>query len=240
MQTFFGRILTSITDQQEKVQDLFGRVHASYDMMNDVMSLRTHRLWKRSFINRLPMRSNMRVLDLAAGTGDIALGIWKHFKPLRPAITLCDPTYAMLNQAWGRAVNCGWLDAAFVCARAEALPFPDASYDGVTCAFGVRNMANRAEAFQNIATILKPGGWFHMLEFHPPTSRLESEYINNIVPWFGEKLANDRAAYQYLADSIHMFPQPDALVSELEAAGFSSVNYRTLGPVAIHMCVKRP
>lgn len=233
-QTFFGKILTSISDQQERVHDVFKRVHGHYDLMNDVMSFGTHRLWKRSFMARLPFQPHQNVLDLACGTGDIAIGLWRRFKTLGIQVTLCDPNYAMLEQAWKRAADCGWLDADFVCARAEELPYAGETFHGATCAFGVRNMGNRSAGLRNILRTLQKGGWFHMLEFHPPTGALTKAYVDHCVPLLGSFIAADRDAYAYLAESIETFVPPEEMACELTEAGFSDVGYRSLGPVSIH------
>lgn len=233
-QTFFGKILMSASEQQERVHDVFQRVHSRYDFMNDVMSIGMHRLWKRSFIGSLPIRINNHILDLACGTGDIAIGIWQRFKALFVDVSLCDPTYMMLEQAWQRTVNQGWLDASIACARAESLPYAPQTFHGVTCSFGVRNMSNRGESFREIYRVLHKEGWFYMLEFHPPSSPLSRSYIENVIPWMGDILAQNRNAYAYLADSIATFAAPDELVEELQNAGFCKVDYRSLGPVSIH------
>lgn len=233
-QTLFGKIIMSVTEQQEHVHDVFRRVHHRYDFMNDVMSLGTHRLWKRSFIAGLPVQLYNHVLDLACGTGDIGIGVWKRFKPLFVQVSLCDPSYSMLEVAWQRVVDQGWLDSSIVCARAESLPYPPEVFHGVTSSFGVRNMGDRKQSFREIYRVLQNNGWFHMLEFHPPASPISRAYIENIVPWMGEFVAHDRDAYAYLADSIATFATPDELVEELEHAGFRQVGYRSLGPVSIH------
>lgn len=233
-QTFFGKIIMSVEEQQERVHNVFQRVHNRYDFMNDAMSFGMHRLWKRSFIAGLPAHINNHILDLACGTGDIALGMWQRFKPLSIQISLCDPTYSMLEQAWQRTVNHGWLDAPITCARAEALPYSPATFHGVTCSFGVRNMGNRGQSFREIHRILHDGGWFYILEFHPPSSPISRTYIENIIPWLGDVLAQEHDAYAYLADSIATFATPDELAEELCQAGFNKVGYRSLGPVSIH------
>lgn len=233
-QTFFGKILTSVSDQQERVHDIFKRVHGRYDLMNDVMSFGTHRMWKRSFVARLPVKPHQRILDLACGTGDIAIGIWKRFKALDVHISLCDPNYDMLEQAWKRVADEGWLDAGFVCAQAEELPYANESFQGVTCAFGVRNMGNRGVSLRQIHRVMQKGGWFHMLEFHSPSSPITRAYVQYCVPWLGSMVADDRDAYAYLAESIETFATPTEMAEELSEAGFRDVGYRSLGPISIH------
>jgi demethylmenaquinone methyltransferase/2-methoxy-6-polyprenyl-1,4-benzoquinol methylase len=158
------------------VSDLFSRVSNQYDVMNDVMSFGLHRCWKKSFIEKLALKPNMKILDVAGGTGDIAIRIAKDKAYLAPQVTVCDLTYDMVCQGKDKAINAGVLGIRWHIGNAEKLPYADASFDRVTIAFGLRNVTNKDAALNEMARVLKPGGTLSCLEFSPPNGPLKPLY----------------------------------------------------------------
>ncbi|MBT3536158.1 MAG: class I SAM-dependent methyltransferase [Rhodospirillaceae bacterium] len=236
--TDFGFEQIPPEEKTARVRGVFNSVASRYDLMNDVMSGGLHRLWKAAFITWLRPRRNMRLLDLAGGTGDIA------FRFLRAGggtVAVADINLEMLlvgqerarKQRLGGAIE--WL-----CANGEVLPIPDSSMDVVTCAFGIRNMTDKSAALAEIHRILKPGGRFMCLEFSrlalPGLEKLYDKYSFEVVPQLGRLVANDEASYRYLAESIRTFPDQDAFADMISHAGFSKVKYRNLagGIAAMH------
>lgn len=225
------------------VRGLFSRVADHYDVMNDVMSFGLHRSWKKALVQALDIRPNMDILDVAGGTGDISIGIAKTMGYLHPKITVCDLTYDMLAQGRKKAINQGLIDVMWHNGNAEQLPYPDASFDRVTIAFGLRNVTNKELAISEIARVLKPGGMFFCLEFSPPEGPLKplyDLYSFNIIPMIGKILAKDREAYQYLVESIRQFPKPGTLNNTILAHGFSKSSYQkwTSGIVYLHQSIR--
>ena len=221
------------------VSDLFSRVSNQYDVMNDVMSFGLHRCWKKSFIEKLALKPNMKILDVAGGTGDIAIRIAKDKAYLAPQVTVCDLTYDMVCQGKDKAINAGVLGIRWHIGNAEKLPYADASFDRVTIAFGLRNVTNKDAALNEMARVLKPGGTLSCLEFSPPNGPLKplyDLYSFKIIPWIGEQVAKDRDAYQYLVESIRQFPEPSILREMILNQGFSTCNYeKWMGSiVALH------
>jgi len=225
------------------VSDLFSRVSNQYDVMNDVMSFGLHRCWKKSFIEKLALKSNMKILDVAGGTGDIAIRIAKDKAYLAPQVTVCDLTYDMVCQGKDKAVNAGVLGIRWHIGNAEKLPYADASFDRVTIAFGLRNVANKDAALNEMARVLKPGGTLSCLEFSPPEGALKpfyDLYSFKIIPWVGERIAKNREAYQYLVESIRQFPKPSILREMILNHGFSTCIYEkwTGGIVVLHQAMR--
>ena len=225
------------------VSDLFSRVSNQYDVMNDVMSFGLHRCWKKSFIEKLALKPNMKILDVAGGTGDIAIRIAKDKAYLAPQVTVCDLTYDMVCQGKDKAVNAGVLGIRWHIGNAEKLPYADASFDRVTIAFGLRNVANKDAALNEMARVLKPGGTLSCLEFSPPEGALKpfyDLYSVKIIPWVGERIAKNREAYQYLVESIRQFPKPSILREMILNHGFSTCIYEkgTGGIVALHQAMR--
>jgi demethylmenaquinone methyltransferase/2-methoxy-6-polyprenyl-1,4-benzoquinol methylase len=227
------------------VGQVFDSVAGRYDIMNDLMSGGLHRIWKQALIGWLNPIPDMRLIDVAAGTGDIAFRAMEKTASVtggdQGSIVICDPNEAMLGIARRRAIDRGYLQGvSFACARAEALPQADASADACTISFGLRNVTDRAAALSEMRRILGIGGHFLCLEFSPKVlpllAPLYDAYSHRILPWLGEHVAGDREAYQYLAESIRRFPEPETLAREMSDAGFGNVRYRTLsgGIVAIH------
>lgn len=225
------------------VHGLFSRVSNRYDLMNDVMSLGLHRRWKKDFINALALKPNMQILDLAGGTGDIAIRIVLKKNYLEPCVTVCDLTYDMMYQGKNKAIDTGVLNIKWHVGNAERLPYADASFDRVTIAFGLRNITNKSLALGEIARVLKPGGMLFCLEFLPPENFLKplyDAYSFHVIPWIGEHIAKDREAYQYLVESIRQFPKPDILSDIILNQGFSTCAYKkwTGSIVALHYAVR--
>lgn len=216
------------------VRGVFERVAARYDLMNDVMSLGVHRLWKRALIDWLNPRPGWRVLDVAGGTGDVAFRIAARAGPTT-RVTVIDPNEHML--AVGRARAAAQADAAagsvaWLCAAAEALPLPDRGADAYTVAFGLRNAVDLDRALAEAFRVLKPGGRFLCLEFTgvtlPGLDALYDAYSFHVIPRLGRWIARDEAAYRYLVDSIRQFPDQDSFAGRIRAAGFGQVRFRNL------------
>lgn len=226
------------------VTDIFRRVASNYDLMNDVMSFGIHRWWKDQFIQRISPKSEEKFLDVAGGTGDIALRLLHKIAP-KTDIIISDINPAMLEQGRARAIDQGVIKGLqWSCATAENLPFPNASFDVYTIAFGLRNVTDKEAALKEAFRVLKPGGRFYCLEFskvnHSLFEKAYSLYSFNVIPKIGALIAKDKAAYQYLVESIARFPPQEQLVTMIRDAGFSSVSYQNLtqGIVAIHEGIK--
>lgn len=229
--------------KQGMVNAVFERVAARYDVMNDVMSLGLHRLWKRRMVDALALSSPLHLLDLAGGTGDIA----RLAKAREPNIhvTLCDINPAMLLEGKKRMVDRNVIDRMeWVCGNAEALPFEPCRFDRCSIAFGIRNVTHIDVALAEIHRVLKVGGKFVCLEFStlalPALAPLYDAYSFKLIPKLGGLIAGDEASYRYLVESIRQFPRQETFAGMLKAAGFSQVSYRNLsgGVVAIHTGVK--
>lgn len=211
--------------------------------MNDLMSAGAHRLWKENFVNKLPLRPNLKILDLATGTGDIAIKIAKKCKSLNFPfeITAVDPNEEMIRQGEAKAYDSGILDPiSWVIAPAESLPFEDATFDICTISFGLRNASDIDQALSEIKRVLKPGGYFGCLEFSHPTSstmQIPYEFYSfSIIPTMGQIVTGNKEAYQYLVESIRTFPKQEELIEKFEKTGFTSNSYENIlnGIVAIH------
>ena len=231
-------------DKSRLVGELFGRVAGRYDLMNDLMSAGVHRLWKAALIDWLAPRPGMRLLDLAGGTGDIAFRVLE--RTVRragapPEVIVCDVNPAMLEVGRDRALDQNRLHALrWLCADAEALPLAAGSVDACTIAFGIRNVTRIERALGEMRRVLKPGGRFLCLEFSTPQlaglDRLYDAYSFTILPWLGQQVAGDRAAYQYLVESIRRFPDQATFAQAIERAGLARVRWRNLsgGIAALH------
>ncbi|WP_058556575.1 bifunctional demethylmenaquinone methyltransferase/2-methoxy-6-polyprenyl-1,4-benzoquinol methylase UbiE [Thiohalocapsa sp. ML1] len=238
--THFGYEEVPVAEKQERVRAVFDSVASRYDLMNDLMSLGIHRLWKRRTIEMAGVRRAQRVLDLAAGTGDLA----ERFARIVGAdgeVVMSDINAAMLNQGRTRLVDAGVVGNLDYCqANAEALPFASDSFDCVTIAFGLRNVTHKQLALNEMYRVLRPGGRALILEFsHPTTKPLEKvydAYSFSVLPVLGRLVAGDSASYRYLAESIRMHPDQETLLGMLEQAGFERASYEnhTGGIVAIH------
>ena len=221
------------------VRGVFSSVARRYDLMNDLMSFRVHRLWKDEFVAWLDPRPGIQVLDVAGGTGDVAMRIGRRVrrKGGEAAITVCDANLAMLEQGIARAgaENLNWL-----CGDAEQLPVAGASHDAYVIAFGIRNTTHLDRVLKEAWRVLKPGGRFLCLEFSrvtvPGLDSLYDLYSFSVLPRLGEVVAGDGAAYRYLAESIRRFPGQGSFAAAIAAAGFAQVKFRNLsgGIAAMH------
>ncbi|WP_248884720.1 bifunctional demethylmenaquinone methyltransferase/2-methoxy-6-polyprenyl-1,4-benzoquinol methylase UbiE [Acidithiobacillus acidisediminis] len=238
--THFGYQEVPETEKEGMVRGVFSSVAGRYDLMNDLMSLGVHRLWKRYAIDLARPRPGQQVLDLAGGTGDLALLMHKRLQP-HGRIVVSDINPDMLAVGERRLADRGVLAGVeFVEANAEELPFPDQQFDLVTLAFGIRNMTHPERALAEIYRVLKTGGRALILEFsHPRWPGLQSLYdlySFNLLPKIGEIVAKDRESYQYLVESIRRFPDQESFRMMMEDAGFARVDVHNLsgGIVAIH------
>jgi demethylmenaquinone methyltransferase/2-methoxy-6-polyprenyl-1,4-benzoquinol methylase len=236
--TDFGFVEVPVERKQEKVRDVFASVAGSYDLMNDLMSLGVHRIWKAALMDWLAPRPSQALLDVAGGTGDIAR-LWRS-RGGGP-VTVCDINPEMLAVGVERLEKDGGDDGiSFIEGNAEELPFPDKSFDRVTIAFGLRNVTRIDKALADMRRVLKPGGRFMCLEFSRPTQPwldpIYDTYSFKVLPRIGQIVAKDREAYQYLVESIRKFPDQAELQRRMEAVGFERVAVRNLsaGIAAIH------
>lgn len=238
--THFGFKTVDKTQKASLVAEVFDSVAAKYDVMNDFMSMGIHRLWKRYTIDCSGVRSGHNVLDLAGGTGDLTAK-FSRLVGNTGSVTLADINLSMLKVGRDKLRNMGVVgNVEYVQANAEALPFPDNTFDVVTMAFGLRNVTDKDKALASIFRVLKPGGRLLVLEFSKPTSDVLSKaydmYSFHILPKMGQIVANDAESYQYLAESIRMHPDQDTLKGMFENAGFEHCDYHNLtgGIVALH------
>lgn len=236
----FGFTTVRREDKASRVRGVFDNVATRYDVMNDSMSFGMHRLWKDAFVTWLRPRAGQDLLDVAGGTGDIAFRIARRTRGAA-AITVADINHEMLQVGHRRAGRRLHADGVtWTCADAERLPFPDASFDAVTVAFGVRNMTDKPAALREMRRVLRPGGRFLCLEFSrfalPGLAPLYEWYSFNVVPRMGAWIARDRESYQYLIESIRMFPDQPSFAALLEEAGLSRVTWKDLsgGIAAMH------
>ena len=239
-QTHFG---FKTVDKQQKasmVAEVFHSVAGKYDLMNDLMSMGIHRLWKRFTIDCSGVRAGHKVLDLAGGTGDLTAK-FSRLVGDKGQVVLADINAAMLKVGRDKLRDRGILsNVEYVQANAEALPFPDNSFDIITIAFGLRNVTDKDKALASMYRVLKPGGRLLVLEFSKPTNELLSKaydlYSFHLLPKIGKLVANDSESYQYLAESIRMHPDQDSLKTMLDNAGFEQTTYHNLtgGVVALH------
>ena len=237
-ETDFGFRQVPAGEKKQLVREVFDSVAPRYDVMNDLMSLGVHRLWKRVFIGALNPRPGRTLLDLAGGTGDITFG-WLAAGG-GPAI-LSDINAAMLGVGRDRALQRGLADGlTFLNADAEHLPLPDRAVDTVSIAFGLRNCTDKDAVLAEARRVLKPGGRFHCLEFSAvrlaALAPIYDAWSFKVLPRLGQMVAGDADSYQYLAESIRMFPDQETLQAMMEAAGLERVQVRNLsgGIAAIH------
>jgi demethylmenaquinone methyltransferase/2-methoxy-6-polyprenyl-1,4-benzoquinol methylase len=237
--THFGFQTVEEGRKAHMVHEVFTRVAARYDLMNDLMSGGVHRLWKDAMMDWLAPRPGQRLLDVAGGTGDIAFRFLKR----APGATACvlDMTEQMLVEGRRRAEAGRMADRLdWVVGDAMALPFPDASFDVYTISFGIRNVTRIPDALAEAYRVLRTGGRLMVLEFSRiPNSGLQwayDRYSFNVIPAMGQVVAGDRDSYQYLVESIRRFPDQESFAALIRAAGFEQVRYRnlTLGVAALH------
>jgi len=221
------------------VQGVFTSVASKYDIMNDVMSVGIHRIWKEAMMDWLAPRAGQKLLDVAGGTGDVS------FKFLGRAgsghATVCDITESMLVAGKTRAEAAAMSDSLdWVVGDAMALPFPDNTFDVYTISFGIRNVTRPQEALNEAFRVLRPGGRLMVLEFsqlpNPMMQAAYDAYSFNVIPQMGKVITGDRDSYQYLVESIRNFPDQDTFLEMVKTAGFENAKYRNLsmGIAALH------
>jgi demethylmenaquinone methyltransferase / 2-methoxy-6-polyprenyl-1,4-benzoquinol methylase len=241
--THFGFRDVALEDKQTLVNDVFHSVASRYDLMNDLMSMGLHRIWKELMIDALnPPRGDraFALLDVAGGTGDIAFRAAKAAGPGFRA-TVCDINSDMLGVGHERAAARHLDDrVSFVEGNAEALAFPNGAFDAYTIAFGIRNVPRIDLALSEAFRVLKPGGRFLCLEFStvdmPGLDRIYDLFSFRVIPPLGRAVTGDAESYRYLVESIRQFPKPNAFAERIRAAGFSRVSWQSLsgGIVALH------
>ncbi|WP_084397395.1 bifunctional demethylmenaquinone methyltransferase/2-methoxy-6-polyprenyl-1,4-benzoquinol methylase UbiE [Henriciella aquimarina] len=245
----FGFEEVSPDEKVSRVKGVFRSVASRYDVMNDLMSAGVHRLWKHDTIAKLNPQPGERLLDVAGGTGDLAKAFIdradrvarRRGKADMASAIVCDINDAMLEAGRERPDMAAYEGRiGWVCGDAQALPFEDRSFDALTIAFGIRNVADRAAALSEFRRVLKPGGRLAVLEFShmtaPMLQKLYDTYSFNVIPRIGELVASDRDSYQYLVESIRKFPEQQAFREEVESAGFSGVSITNFsgGIAALH------
>jgi demethylmenaquinone methyltransferase/2-methoxy-6-polyprenyl-1,4-benzoquinol methylase len=241
--THFGFKNVATTEKQNMVKGVFDSVASKYDLMNDVLSLGMHRLWKRYTIASANIKTGDKVLDIAGGTGDLAIEFRKKVG-VSGRVILSDINASMLNEGRANLTNKGIFGVDFVQLNAQYLPFNNNTFDCVSIAFGLRNVTDKDQALREMYRILKPGGCLLILEF----SKTDSEFLKkfydfysfNIMPKLGEIIADDKDSYQYLAESIRKHPDQETLKNMVLDAGFGFCEYHNLsgGIVALHKGIK--
>lgn len=242
--THFGYEQVDVSKKSERVADVFHSVAAKYDVMNDLMSGGTHRLWKRFTIENSAARTGHKILDIAGGTGDLSAKFSK-IVGKDGQVVLADINSSMLKVGRDKLLNMGVAgNVEYVQADAQSLPFPDNHFNCITIAFGLRNVTDKDEALRSMHRILKPGGRLLVLEFSKPQNTLLEKvydgYSFRVLPLMGKLVANDPDSYRYLAESIRMHPDQETLKSMALEAGFASCQYYNMtgGIVALHKCIK--
>ena len=240
-ETHFGFQKIPEGEKSAKVREVFKSVAPSYDVMNDLMSGGMHRLWKRFTVDLANVKPGEKVLDVASGSGDLALAFAKCVGATGQ-VWQTDINEAMLKVGRDRLINAGHMLPAALC-DAEKLPFASESFDLVSVAFGLRNMTHKDAALAEMTRVLKPGGRLLVLEFskvHTTLSKLYDAYSFNILPLLGKYVAKDEASYRYLAESIRMHPDQETLKGMMEGAGLQRVEFFNLaaGVVALHRGIK--
>lgn len=238
--TDFGFQRVAREDKARRVRGVFDSVAGNYDLMNDLMSAGTHRLWKRFTLALANLRPGQRALDVAGGTGDLAAGLARQVGE-RGLVILSDINAAMLARGRDALLDRGLVrNVATVQANAERLPFAANTFDCITIGFGLRNVTDKPAALASMTRALKPGGQLLVLEFsHPRLPGLKplyDAYSFHVLPRLGEWVAKDAASYRYLAESIRMHPDQETLLAMLGDAGLSACRYHNLsgGIVAVH------
>ncbi len=239
--THFGFQEVDESEKSARVRSVFDSVASNYDVMNDLMSVGLHRLWKRYTVLVADLSLGMKVLDIAGGTGDLGLAFSKKVGTTGMVVHT-DINEEMLKTGRDRLVDLNVVLPTLVC-DAEKLPFADASFDRVSVAFGLRNMTHKEVALEEMCRVLKPGGKLLILEFSKVAAPLQKAYdwySFNVLPKLGKFIAKDEDSYRYLAESIRMHPDQDTLKQMVKAAGFGHVDVHNLsaGVVALHVGIK--
>lgn len=238
--THFGYKQVAANDKAKLVKSVFDSVASKYDIMNDLMSLGIHRIWKRAAVQLSNVRSGDVVLDLAGGTGDLTMLFEKRVGP-KGQVVLADINSEMLRTGRDRLIDHGVTgNIRYAQVNAECLPFADNTFDCVCIGFGLRNVTDKDAALRSMYRVLRPGGRIIVLEFSQPTDKLTEKlydfYSFNVLPKIGGLVAKDEDSYRYLAESIRMHPKQDELKKMMEAAGLERCEYfnMTQGIVAVH------
>jgi demethylmenaquinone methyltransferase/2-methoxy-6-polyprenyl-1,4-benzoquinol methylase len=238
--TDFGFEKVAWHEKASRVRGVFDSVASKYDVMNDLMSAGTHRLWKRFTLSCTNLRAGQRALDVAGGTGDLSLGMLKQVGPTG-LVVLTDINAQMLMRGRDRLIDAGHAaNSRAVQANAECLPFKPAQFDCVTIGFGLRNVTDKNAALRSMKSMLRPGGQLIVLEFSqlaiPALRPLYDAYSFRVLPWLGQVVAGDAASYRYLAESIRKHPDQETLLGMMRDAGLENCSYQNLsgGVVAVH------
>lgn len=238
--THFGYQQVPVEEKAHKVADVFHSVADKYDLMNDLMSMGVHRLWKRYTIEKSGAKRGDTILDLAGGTGDLA-SKFSRIVGTEGKVILSDINGSMLENGRARLTDMGIAgNVEYVQANAECLPFPDNHFNLITIAFGLRNVTDKETALHSMYRTIKPGGKLMVLEFSKPVvpglNTIYDQYSFKLLPFMGKLVANDAESYQYLAESIRMHPDQETLKGMMEEAGFERTSYHNMtgGIVALH------
>jgi demethylmenaquinone methyltransferase / 2-methoxy-6-polyprenyl-1,4-benzoquinol methylase len=238
--TDFGFEQVDWADKARRVRGVFDSVAGRYDLMNDLMSAGTHRLWKRFTLACTQLRPGQKALDVAGGTGDLTIGMLKQVGPTG-LVVLTDINAEMLARGRDRLIDLGLVgNSRVVQANAERLPFRPAQFDCVTIGFGLRNVTDKAAALASMRSMLRPGGQLIVLEFSelaiPALRPLYDTYSFEVLPRLGQVIAGDAASYRYLAESIRKHPNQETLLGMMRDAGLENCSYQNLsaGVVAVH------
>lgn len=243
--TDFGYEKVPTGEKARRVGAVFSSVARNYDVMNDLMSMGVHRVWKRFTIDLAGVTPGEQVLDVAGGTGDLAAEFSRQVRPRAPGqatgqVVLADINAQMLAEGRMRLADHGVVDVPLAQANAECLPFADASFDCITIGFGLRNVTDKDAALCSMYRVLKPGGRLLVLEFSKPLNagfaKIYDQYSFKLLPLMGRLVAKDADSYRYLAESIRMHPDQETLKGMMENAGFGRVQVYNLtgGVVAVH------
>jgi len=242
--THFGFEEVDVDQKQGLVGDVFKAVAGNYDVMNDAMSMGVHRAWKWFAVAQSGVQAGDKVLDLAAGSGDLSLKFAKKVGE-EGKVVVTDINQAMLDQGRKRLTDSGVASNVEYClVNAESLPFDDNTFNCISISFGLRNVTHKDLALESMQRCLKPGGRVIILEFSQPTNesfrKLYDAYSFNVIPKLGEIISNDRDSYQYLVESIRQHPPQEELKQMMLDAGFDRVRYQNLtgGVVALHIGYK--
>jgi demethylmenaquinone methyltransferase/2-methoxy-6-polyprenyl-1,4-benzoquinol methylase len=239
--THFGYETVKAGEKADRVREVFDSVAANYDLMNDLMSMGAHRVWKAFTLARTGLRAGDQALDLAGGTGDLSAGMARQVGP-KGHVFHTDINAAMLAEGSDRLLDRGVAsNITSLLVNAEHLPFQDASMNCVTIGFGLRNVTDKQAALNEMARVIRPGGRVMVLEFSKPVLKwlepVYDAYSFKILPALGKLVANDAESYRYLAESIRMHPDQETLQGMMETAGLEDCRYHNLsgGIVALHI-----
>jgi demethylmenaquinone methyltransferase/2-methoxy-6-polyprenyl-1,4-benzoquinol methylase len=239
--THFGYETVKAGEKADRVREVFDSVAANYDLMNDLMSMGAHRVWKAFTLARTGLRAGDQALDLAGGTGDLSAGMARQVGP-KGHVFHTDINAAMLAEGSDRLLDRGVAsNITSLLVNAEHLPFQDASMNCVTIGFGLRNVTDKQAALNEMARVIRPGGRVMVLEFSKPVLKwlepVYDAYSFKILPALGKLVANDAESYRYLAESIRMHPDQETLKGMMETAGLEDCRYHNLsgGIVALHI-----